>query len=121
MPAPYPLKLRHRIVRAYDHQEGSIRTLAKRFAVSPTTVENYVRLRRTTGSLAPRPHGGGRKPRVDPQQREELQRMIRERPDATLDELVHAFASRYQTKVSRQTIVRTLQRAQCEAKPRGGA
>ena len=121
MAAPYPLELRRRIVRAYDNSEASIRTLAQRFAVSPNTVQNYLRLRRTTGSLAPRPHRGGPKPRVDPQQRDDLLRMIRERPDATLAELAHAFASQYQAQVSPQTIARTLQRAQHDAKPRGGA
>jgi transposase len=121
MPAPYPLELRRRIVRAYDMREGSIRELAKRFAIDPNTVENYLKLRRKTGSLAPRPHGGGPTPRVDPQHVEELRRMTRETPDATLAELAHAFASEYHIEVSPQTIARTLQRARRDPHPRGGA
>lgn len=111
MPAPYPLDLRRKIIRAYDNKEGSIRELAKRFAIAAGTVENYLRLARTTGSLAPRPHGGGPKPRLSPDQAEEIQRMTRERPDVTLAEIACTLASRYQIIVSPQTIVRTLQRA----------
>jgi putative transposase len=65
MPAPYRVELRRRIVRAYTNKEGSIRALAaKRFAVAPGTVKNYLNLLRKTGSLAPRPHGGGRRSRI---------------------------------------------------------
>ena len=44
MAAPYRLDLRRRIVRAYNRKEGSVRTLARRFAVSPTTVQTYLNL-----------------------------------------------------------------------------
>lgn len=111
MPAPYPLDLRREIVRAYDNMEGSVRELAKRFAVAPNTVENYLCLVRTTGSLAPRPHGGGPKPRLSPEQALELQRMTRERPDVTLTELALALAARHHITVSLGTITRALQRA----------
>ena len=60
MPAAYTIELRRRIVRAYAQGQGSVRELAKRFAVAPNTVQNYRNLLRDTGSLAPRPHGGGR-------------------------------------------------------------
>jgi putative transposase len=112
MPAPYRLELRRRIVRAYDDEEGSIRALAKRFAIAPNTVRNYLNLRRKTGSLAPRAHGGGRKPRVDPQLLEEVRRLTHEMPDATLAELAQAFADRCRVEVSPQTMARALQRAQ---------
>jgi putative transposase len=112
MPAPYRLELRRRIVRAYDNEEGSVRALAKRFAVAPNTLQNYLNLRRKTGGLAPRAHGGGRKPRVDPQLLKEVRRLTYEMPDATLAELAQVFAARYHVEVSRQTMARALQRAQ---------
>ena len=56
---PYSLDLRKRIVDAYRNCEGSVRELAERFAVSPTTVQNYLNLARTTSDLSPCPHGGG--------------------------------------------------------------
>lgn len=116
MPAPYPLDLRREVVRAYDNKEGSVRELARRFAIAAGTVENYLRLARTTGSLAPRPHGGGPKPRLSPDQAEEILRITRERPDVTLTEIACTLASRYQVVVSLQTIVRTVQRAERHTK-----
>lgn len=116
MPAPYRLELRDRIVRTYDNKEGSIRVLAKRSAVAPNTVQNYLNLLRKTGSLAPFPHGGGVKPRIDPQCLEEMRHLSQETPDATLAEVAEAFAERCHIKVSRHTIVRTLQRAPRDAK-----
>ena len=110
MPAPYPLHLRRRIVRAYDKNEGSVRELAQRFAVAAGTVEHYLQLRRQTGALAPRPHGGGRHPRVDREHLEDLRRLTYERPDATLAEIAAAFSSRLGIQVSRSAIHRAVQR-----------
>jgi len=114
MPAPYPIELRRRIVDAYTHKEGSVRELAKRFAVAPKTVENYLDRVRRTGSVAPLPHGGGVKPRIEPQHLGEIRRLLRERPDATVAELVDAFAQRCHVAVSPQTMARALQRARTD-------
>jgi transposase len=115
MAAPYRLELRRRIVGAYNNREGSVRALAKRFAVAPNTVENYLELLRETGSLTPRPHGGGARRRIDAQHLDEVRRLIGEMPDATVAELVQVFAQRYQIAVSRPTMARTLQRARRDA------
>ena len=50
---------------AYQKAEGSVRELAVRFKVTPGTVQNYLNLKRKTGSVAPRPHGGGPQPKLD--------------------------------------------------------
>src|SRR5512132_1329276 len=110
MAAPYQLELHRRILRAHTHGEGSIRELAKRFSVAPNTVQSYRNLLRQTGSLAPRPHGGGVKPRLTPPCLEEVHRLIQERPDATLAELVQALAQRCHVEVSIPTMSRALGR-----------
>ena len=79
------LDLRKRIVAAKD-AGGSIRGTAARFGVSPTTVQNLLTLRRTTGSLEPRPHGGGHlgpPPELAPQ----LQSLLEADCGASLQEL----------------------------------
>ena len=116
MPAAYTIELRRRIVRAYAQGQGSVRELAKRFAVAPNTVQSYRNLLRDTGSLAPRPHGGGVKPRLDPQGLEEVRRLTQEMPDATLAELAKELAQRGNVGVSRATMSRALQRARRSAK-----
>ena len=56
----YSNDLRQRVVAAYDAHEGTQEQVAARFAVSTSWVRKLLRQRRTTGSIEPRPHGGGR-------------------------------------------------------------
>lgn len=112
MPAPYGVELRRRIVRAYTNKEGSVRDLAKRFAVASGTVQNYLDLLRKTGSLAPRPHGGGRKSRIHPRHLQQLRRLLHEMPDATVAELAEAFTQRCHVEVNGSMMTRAIQRIQ---------
>jgi len=104
----YSLDLREKVLTAYHHQEGSIRQLAKRFTVSPRFVgELIVRFRRT-GSYAPQPHRGGNPPRIDIHGRQVVYALVKQHPDATLDELCHLYADRCQVMPSRSSMHRTL-------------
>src|SRR3954452_3458899 len=87
---PYGIDLRTRIVEAYHNREGSVRELAERFAVAPNTVQNYLALHRKTGSVAPRPHGGGVPPAIAEQGRAHLRALVEATPDATEEELADA-------------------------------
>ena len=84
---PLSNDLRERIVAAVDHHEGSRRGIARRFRVSVSFLTRLLELRRETGSLDPRPHGGGQTPALDREALERLRRLIEDRPDATLQEL----------------------------------
>jgi len=84
---PYSLDLRRRVAAAVDCRQGTWRTIAARFQVSLSFVARLVRHRRQTGTLAPKPHGGGQPPALRPADRERLRRLVAEQPDATLDEL----------------------------------
>jgi transposase len=64
-----------------------LRQIAKRFLVSLSFITRLLRHYRTTGSLEPKPHGGGRQPALGPAQLKRLRALIRKRPDATLEEL----------------------------------
>jgi len=59
MAKPLSVDLRKRIVTAYLNKEGTYAQVAQRFSVSPSAVQDFVRLYRTTGSLEPQPHSGG--------------------------------------------------------------
>ena len=59
---PYSNDLRKKIIEAYQKKEGSLRKLAKRFSVSFSFVWRLVKRFRKSGSVVPKPHGGGLKP-----------------------------------------------------------
>jgi transposase len=84
---PYSMDLRRRVAEAVDNQEGSLRQLARRFCVSVTFITRLLGRRRQTGSLAPRPHGGGHRPALDEDGQQRLRQLLQEQPDATLEEL----------------------------------
>ena len=56
---PLPLELRQRIVDAVDQQRGTYAEIAEMFGVTERYLYKLLALRRTTGDLAPKPHGGG--------------------------------------------------------------
>src|SRR3954451_24914223 len=81
---PLSNDLRSRILDAVDNREGSRRKLAVRFKVNTSTITKLLRLRRETGSLAPRPHGGGVEPTLDHDALERLRKLVQEAPHAPL-------------------------------------
>lgn len=115
---PYSIDLRQRIVAAHQKGEGSVRELARRFAVAPNTVQNYLNLERTTGSVAPRPHGGGPAPKIDDAGVQQVRALLQEKNDQTLDELRQQLVARHQVQVSRTTTWRAVARAGMTRKKR---
>jgi transposase len=65
MPKPYSTDLRSKIIEAYNNEEGSIRLLAKRFKISKNAISDLIQLFKQTGSVKPRPHGGGNTQAID--------------------------------------------------------
>ena len=84
---PYSLDLRERVAAAVDHHEGSIRWIARIFRVSTSFIVRLLQHRRTAGTLAPEPHRGGPPPALGPGDLERLAGLVREQPDATLEQL----------------------------------
>jgi transposase len=64
----------------------STAAVARRFMVSESFVEKLKRRRRETGSVAPKPHAGGRVPLLAPEE-ERLRAAWQTKPDQTLLEL----------------------------------
>src|SRR3954447_23965997 len=82
----YSQDLRQRILDTVQRGEGSLRQIARRFLVSISFVTRLLRLHRSTGSLEPKPHGGGDPARLGAEDLERLRDLIRQQPDATLEE-----------------------------------
>ena len=113
---PYSLDLRQRVVQAYENKEGSLRSIARRFKVSLNTVLAWVQQFRQTGSVAPKPHGGGAIPRIDAQGQEKVRQLVTEQSDATLQELCARYEQRQGVRVSQATMCRTLQKLKLSRK-----
>lgn len=110
---PLSLDLRERILTAYENHEGSVRDVAERFMVTPKTVQSYRQLWKTTGSVLPRPHGGGRGRKIDDALLRELleEKATKGQNDWTLDELAAQYAERHGgDRVARSTMSEAVRR-----------
>src|SRR5437763_15472973 len=83
---PYSRDLRERIIETARRGGEPLSEIAERFLVSISFVTRLLQLHRATGSVEPRPHGGGHPAVLTPEDLERLRELIRDRPDATLEE-----------------------------------
>jgi transposase len=86
----YSTDLRERVLVACDRRDGTREQVAARFSVSVAWIRKLVRRRRETGSVDPKPRGGGRAPAFDAEASRRLREAVRFDPDATLQELARA-------------------------------
>lgn len=86
----YSMDLRQRVVAACDEGLETRVEIAERFSVSESWIRRLLQRRRESGSIAPKPHGGGQPPAFDTQAAQRLRRAVAATPDATLKELAQA-------------------------------
>src|SRR5215472_8657867 len=99
---PYSQDLRERVVKAVD--EGhSRREIVQLFGVSEATIKRYLKLRRESGSLAPKPIPGYPPRKIGALQKG-LQPQLEAHPDATLQEHCRLWESQTGVKVSISTM-----------------
>src|SRR6476469_4055333 len=105
---PYSQDLRERVVKAVD--EGLSRSeIVKLFSVSEVTIKRYLRLRRETGSLAPKKIPGCPPRKVGALQKG-LQPQLEAHPDATLEEHCRLWEAQTGVKVSISKMSHAIQR-----------
>jgi len=100
------------VAEAVQNQEGSLRQLARRFGVPSRFSTRLPGLRRQTGALAPRPHGGGHRPALDEPPTAPAP-MLQEQPDLTLDELAPRL------RCGRMAVWRTLRKLKITRQKKG--
>ena len=86
----YSTDLRERVVAACDAGGATREQTAARFSVSVVWIRKLLRRRRETGSIDPKPRGGGRAPAFDAEAAGRLRAAVRADDDATLEELAQA-------------------------------
>ena len=102
--------LRERIVQARENKEGTYKELAERFNVGSATIFRICKRFRQTGSVEPRPHGGGRQHLINEDGLHTLLELKEKYPNSTTTELSEKYVSMTNTKVSRSTVARALKR-----------
>jgi transposase len=105
----YSLDLRKRVVRACEEELLTREEIAEHFDVSRSFVQKLLRRYRTTGSLAAKPHSGGSSAKMDERSRRQVQDLVKQRSDATLQELCQQLKAAAGPQVSVPTMCRTLQ------------
>lgn len=102
MGKPHPIELRARVVgyvdKGHSHQET-----ARVFTVSVSFVNNMIKLRRKTGSLAAKKQGNPGKGKLSPYD-DWVKERLREKGDLTLDELRIKLHDQHGMEVHRASI-----------------
>ena len=103
----YPLGIRKQVIGAYD--EGrTIQSLTAEFGISRGAVENFLKLQAETGSLAPRPHGGGAAKVLNQSQLAVLRQLREQEPQAKQELLTKKLETLTGVRVSLTTVCREL-------------
>lgn len=108
MPAALSMDLRRRIIAAWLKKEGSWREIAGRFGVGVASVVRLVARYRQTGDVVPTLQKHGADPKLDDAGVEAVRRLLEQRPDITLPELVMALAEEHGVSVSTSTMGRAV-------------
>ena len=106
---PYPVELRWRVVDAHLNGKGSLTEIAEQFSVSESFVCAMIAQYRQTGSVVPRPHGGGRH-KLGWKGDAKLRALVGADPDATLDELCARLQRSRGISLTRSGMGRALRR-----------
>ena len=110
MPQPYSVDLRERAVAAYKRGGRTLEEVAAEFSVCAKTLAHWLKLEAETGSLEPRPRGGGNFSPIQGEVLETLKEQVRIQPDATLEEHLETLVARAHVHTSRSAVMRALQR-----------
>jgi transposase len=86
----YSMDLRERVVADCEARNGTREQIAARFKVSVSWIRDLMKRRRETGSIAPKPRGGGRPAAFAGEAAERLRAAVVADVDATLEELAEA-------------------------------
>lgn len=104
------MDLRERVYRAYCEREGSVGEVAWRFGVSEGVIYKLRRQKEARGHIQPLGHAGGHPPALDGRREQVLEGWVREKPDATLGELVGRMKREEKVGVSESTVSRVLRK-----------
>lgn len=104
------IDLRERVTASYEAGNGSYEQIADDFGVAVCSVRRWVSLLRKTGSLQKR-SAPGAAPRIPDSQIPQLEQLVAEKPDRTLNELCAIWQEKFGVSISKSAMDRALSRA----------
>lgn len=102
------LDLRERVAAACDEGVETREEVAERFGVSTSFIRKLLARRRSSGSLAAKPHSGGFASALAGRPLRVLAALVKRQPDATLAELRERLAGRCGVSVSVPVVCRAV-------------
>jgi transposase len=121
MPGPISPEERATIVRAHRELRLTYDEVAALVGRGRATVNRVLRLERETGSITPRPKGGGRFSPISGRIAELLLAIVTTMPDATVAELALALETKGGVSTSRAAVTRALTRLGITRKKRASS
>ena len=107
---PLSNDIRQRVLDCYLNEKLSYRKIADRFGVSHSFVFSLIKKYKQTGSICPRPHGGGNPAKIKEEHYELIEKIISENPDGILADFADSFNSYTGSDVSVMAIQRCLKK-----------
>ncbi len=104
------LDLRTRVVDAYERGGLTYTEVAELFSVGRATVSRWLRLRRESGAVGPKPHGGGQPRKIKPDQEKLVEKLVQAHPDWTEAEFAEALKREHGIEASAVTVGRLVRR-----------
>jgi transposase len=101
------LDLRKRVVKAYDQGMATRQEVADRFGVSLGMVKKLISQRKRTGDIGDRYRYCGAKPYLDNRRKQELEKVVGDRPDITLEQIKHTLKLRCTIQAIHYALVAT--------------
>lgn len=118
MGAPVSDELRERVVAAWQKKKLTGLELAELFGIGEATVKRIKRRFLDTGSVKPKPHGGGQKPIIGKMQEQLVEALVQKHPDWTEDQFAKALADEHGIVASAVTVGRAIRRLGYSVKKR---
>lgn len=118
MGAPVSEDLRQRIIAAWQKRKLTGFELADLFGVGEATVKRLKRRFLDTGSVKPKPHGGGGQPIIGKEQEPIVEALVQQHPDWSEDQFAKALADEREIVASAATVGRAIRKLGYSVKKR---
>jgi len=84
----FSIDLRQRIIKAIEEEKLTKAEVMRIYKISRTGLNYLLSHYKATGSLNPKPHGGGRRSKFQDEDIERIKKFLNKQPDATLEEIL---------------------------------